>query len=429
MSFFAWFLFGFVTGVAGHYQDECLFTYTLEYNVCENSTCVPVKIAAAEYQRKLNRYYFQGQPPPLDETVLLVGLGSGSEDEWGKKVGKDCWPLLVSALLLQSEIDGFVIGWELSIDRLDKRLKEWELISLSHDDDLNISSISAVSEKLHAQKNWIKWKSTWPLDFALKSLQFHMSSIVMPTTLEIVVCRCREDLTWLLSLTRELSIDRLLKITVIQKCGDFLKDGIFKQVGISDPQGLPRNECSAWLYVFTGDFHELSADYLMFLQADAGRHSIPGYLEVIIRSFSVGTFPKGIGYLPLGEAQQIRSENACRDLVMEFLFGHFDESLVGGYCCGMFLVEREKVVNLPNDLLEKMSNLLTDGVGFLGEECEKWKDPCILFEQFWHVIFGESLSEPLRSENNKFPAFLRITDSQGILPNRNSPHRFPKFVL
>jgi len=270
--------------------------------------------------------------------------------------------------------------------------------------------------------------AAWPVLPALASyrqqvnaIEAHQASMtasgVLPTV-EIVVCHCRESLEWLgnghLYIPRQDQVH--VDLFIYEKCKrpaelESLQAALFRRiVSVDEEDGaVRRDECSGYLRHLV-DRYEDPADYMLFFQADAGDHLQWSYLELVMRA--IGQHSLQADFVHLNHPRLVASLSPCREEVFRRLFDRLPQQMLGSYCCAQFAVSKKRYQAKPLEAYQNMRQLLFEESPDECHDIPGHSTQCLMFEVYWHVLFGEADDLPYRDENPGLPLFLRIRDME-----------------
>jgi hypothetical protein len=393
--------------------NSCFFTYTLNFHLCDaehaaRGECnTDFGLKAADYQRKLINYYWAGEipqrhanstvqaPPPLEEAYWIVGLPDNFQD----RMLKECPGLLLHSYILVAESKLFVH-------------------EESHGHAFFAKAIT-LEKGLPAEARGLLMEN-WPIAAAVDSYQNNFVALKQrkPMSAEMVICRCRENMTWIQDLS---FIGPQVSISVYEKCNERTDPGPLYAAGFAnvevidlpDPEGFRQDECVAYL-AHVLDRYQSLPDVTFFFQADADEHMRLSYLELVLRSIAQGTY--SVPFLHLNTPRLVTMVSRCKRAAYYEVFGELPGELMSTYCCAQFAVERERIISRPRELYAKMMHMLSAPTP---EECSDipgHSTYCLMYETLWHILFGEKPFMPLREENPRLPAFLRVIDKEQESP-------------
>lgn len=173
-------------------------------------------------------------------------------------------------------------------------------------------------------------------------------------------------------------------------------------------------------------------DYTVFLHGDPMDHwkqFTIDYFRLTLQAMSLGRLD--VPFLHLSSPRLVAVKNPCLDYVFEFLFKRPARGLLLTYCCGQFIVSKQRMVQawtvLPR-LRQLVDGNIPDICQRVGPSYEKYPGErlsyCYSIEFIWHVIFGENESQPLRSDDARIPLFLRWKDNEESLPKWREQHLY-----
>lgn len=100
----------------------------------------------------------------------------------------------------------------------------------------------------------------------------------------------------------------------------------------------------------------------------------------------------------------------CKKAAHIEIFGHLPEGKLSVYCCAQFVVSKAALDAQP---LEQYGRMLALLAAPSPQECADipgHSTYCLMYEVFWHVLFGERPYYPFREQNAQLPLFLRVQD-------------------
>ncbi|CAJ1328636.1 unnamed protein product [Effrenium voratum] len=237
----------------------------------------------------------------------------------------------------------------------------------------------------------------------------------------MVICHCRESLDWLQGPSfyvpkKGAAVD----VFIYEKCNfetNLALSPKFRSVSriIVDDQGMRRDECSGYLRHLI-DHYQDPADYTFFFQADAEDHMHFGYLSLVLKSIEQHALTSA--FVHLNYPRLITSMSPCRAEVFRQLFDRYPGRNLGSYCCAQFMVSKERLLANPLERYQRMQQMLFSDSPAECHDIPGHSTLCLMFEVYWHVLFGEPDVLPLRSENSQLQLFLRIRDleNESYLP-------------
>jgi len=357
----------------------------------------------AEMQHLLERYYGGAGRAPLEEVFFATqNLTSAME----ATLMQECPGLLITAYVMVAEARLFI--------------DEAESAAALHKADMLATRLSKEDFDLE--------QVTWPIGQAFASyqsaaarIQNQMSS-QSSTTVHVVVCHCREDLDWLRNGTFSDLKGRVdSSLYVYEKCGQETDTSemysSFSHVYVQPVHDgdVRRDECSAYLHHLVTKYDE-PADFTFFFQADAGDHMEWPYLALVVKALERGTLQ--VPFVHLNYPRLVASLSPCREEVFRLIFDRTPRQMLGSYCCAQFVVSKERILANPRDRYERMSRMLFESSPDECHDIQGHSTHCLMFEVYWHVLFGEPDDLPARAENPTLPLFLRIRDveNESYLP-------------
>jgi len=364
-------------------------------------------LEGADFHYKLTRFFEGTGPPPLEEVFFSTqNLSRATQDE----LQKECPGLLICAFLMLAEarlpIAPEEAGGALAkADYLAGQLSEAELDAV---------------------------KDVWPLEHALASYQHAAAALATAPAgapvVQMVVCHCRESLEWLADSRLYMPAEEevVMQLFVYEKCSKQLENldalrGRFQRVDIVPVEDgdVRRDECSGYLRHLV-DHYEDPPDFVMFFQADAADHMQWGYLSLVMRALERHALQTE--FVHLNHPRLVASLSPCRAKVFEQVFDRPPRQMLGSYCCAQFLVSRSRWLANPLERYQRMNDML---FGESPPECHDipgHSTHCLMFEVYWHVLFGEPDNLPERAENPGLPLMLRTRDleNESYLPAGSS---------
>ncbi|CAL1144353.1 unnamed protein product [Cladocopium goreaui] len=349
----------------------------------------------AELQYKLQRFFAQKGPPPLEEVFIST---QNFTVEVQETIMKECPGLLISAFLVLAETQ-LPISPENSGDAVAKA----------------DSLAQSLDEASYAEQMQI-----WPIQAAFESYTRAMQEVqdaqrqTEHLEVQLVICHCRESLDWLAGPRFYMpKTGAALDVFIYEKCNfdtDLSKmSGHFRSVSrvLVDDKGMRRDECSGYLQHLI-DHYEEPADYTLFFQADAADHLHWGYLSLVMKSLELHTLTSP--FVHLNYPRLITSLSPCRAEVFRQIFDRPPSRTLGSYCCAQFAVSRARIKGNPLERYQRMQQMLFSESPEVCHDIPGHPTLCLMFEVYWHVLFGEKDELPTRAENAALQLFLRIRD-------------------
>lgn len=268
----------------------------------------------------------------------------------------------------------------------------------------------------------------WPVQQALASYQraadVAESLQARVPSVHIVVCHCGESLDWLADGHFHLPTPEqaTVHLFIYEKCGKAAEivpqmAKLYRQISsvVVEDGDVRRDECSAYLRHLV-DHYADPADYTFFFQADAGDHMQWEYLSLVMKA--IGQHGLQVPFVHLNYPRLVSSLSPCREEVFRMIFGRAPARDIGSYCCAQFAVSRERILANPLERYQHMLQMLFDESPPQCHDIPGHSTHCLMFEVYWHVLFGEDDGLPARSENPSLPLFLRIRDieNESYLP-------------
>ena len=117
-----------------------------------------------------------------------------------------------------------------------------------------------------------------------------------------------------------------------------------------------------------------------------------------------GTFD--VPFLALAHERYPMLRTPCLEDVHERLFGEAmpPGQLASAYCCGHFVVSRDRVLARPAGFYQRLVDLVHAGshTSHAGGPCEIGDHPCYAMEFLYHRVFGEALMYPQAPQPTPF---------------------------
>mmetsp|Transcript_60537 Transcript_60537/g.136207 ORF Transcript_60537/g.136207 Transcript_60537/m.136207 type:complete len:407 (-) Transcript_60537:16-1236(-) len=357
----------------------------------------------AEMQHLLERYYSGLGRAPLEE-VFFATQGLTSESQ--ATLMKECPGLLITSYLMVAEA-------RLLIDDVESG-------DAMHKADALASQLSA--EDFEAEQ------ASWPIREAISSFQLAATnmekcrSATDTTTVHVVVCHCREDLDWLANGTfDDVGRATAASLYIYEKCGQLTDVSSFMStfaevhvIEVHDGE-IRRDECSGFLRHLI-DNYDSPANFTFFFQADAGDHMEWPYLSLVNRAIARHVLQ--VPFIHLNYPRLVSSLSPCREEVFRLVFNRSPRAMLGSYCCAQFLVARDRVLANTRERYERMFAMLFEDSPAECHDIQGHSTHCLMYEVYWHVLFGELDELPARMDNPSLPLFLRIRDveNESYLP-------------
>ncbi|CAE7896164.1 unnamed protein product [Symbiodinium necroappetens] len=396
-------------------------TYPSEFRMdwCVGDDCFDQSISCAHFQLRLHSYYAEGSRPPLREAFFLVTL----PPVYQRELLLGCPGMMVLAHLLLAEVRLYTHD-----------PSEAATLSARAQAMMELPEITAV----HLEN--IKY--AWPLQLAMQRIA--NTSLMLdgrrPMTVDIVLPRCGEDLSWLANGSLLQLLPARTRVFVYEKCGgdasfvEYLSMRLESHIQLIHTQlddavdpatGLAarRDECTAYLSHVVREYDNLG-DMTLFLHGDPSDHTPFGLLNILLRGISLGTFA-GLDFVHLGSPRLVATYNPCQNDIYERAFNHPLQGRLFTYCCSQFAVSKRRIQQRPLEEYAKMLQLVDGSVADvcerIGPSYEKYAGQrlshCFFLEFMWHVVFGEPDELPLRADEPKLPLPLRLKDSDESLPS------------
>eukprot|EP00434_Breviolum_minutum_P018190 symbB.v1.2.016047.t2/scaffold1212.1/size131235/13 len=268
----------------------------------------------------------------------------------------------------------------------------------------------------------------WPIQAAFQSYARAMKEVEdaqrkkEDIEVHLVICHCRESLDWLEGPRFYMpKSGAVVDVFIYEKC-NFDTDlsqmsGQFRSVSrvLVDDQGMRRDECSGYLKHLI-DHYEEPADYTFFFQSDAADHLHWGYLSLVTKSIELHSLTSP--FVHLNYPRLITSLSPCRAEVFRRIFDRPPARTLGSYCCAQFAVSKERIRANPLERYQRMQEMLFSDSPKECHDIPGHPTLCLMFEVYWHVLFGEKDELPTRAENAALQLFLRIRDleNESYLP-------------
>eukprot|EP00411_Alexandrium_monilatum_P033499 CAMPEP_0175338580 /NCGR_PEP_ID=MMETSP0095-20121207/4906_1 /TAXON_ID=311494 /ORGANISM="Alexandrium monilatum, Strain CCMP3105" /LENGTH=407 /DNA_ID=CAMNT_0016635983 /DNA_START=34 /DNA_END=1257 /DNA_ORIENTATION=- len=359
-------------------------------------------LEGVDLQYKLLRFFDGKGPPPLEEVFFTTqNLSRAVQDE----LLKDCPGLLVNSFIVLAEVS---------------------LPVAPEESAAALAKAEELAERL-SKEEYEAAVEAWPILPALSSYRRAAAAVEAAPqrtlSVDIVVCHCGESLDWLVDgrVFMPAVDSAAVDVYIYEKCSKptdvNTSSASFRHVySIPVKDGdIRRDECSAYLKHLVDRYSD-PADYTFFFQADAGDHMQWEYLSLVMRSISLHTLQAP--FVHLNHPRLVASLSPCREEVFRHVFGRRPRQMLGSYCCAQFAVARERVLANPLERYERMQQML---FGDSPSECHDipgHSTHCLMYEVYWHVLFGEQDDLPERAANPALPLFLRIRDleNESYLP-------------
>lgn len=360
-------------------------------------------LEGADFQYKLSGFFEGRGPPPLEEVFFSTQNLSRATQE---VLHKDCPGLLVSAFIMLAEA------------RLPVAPEE-------------AGGALAKADQLAARLSTEEYEAVtqlWPVLPALESYQRAAAAIAdTPTeapTVHVVVCHCRESLDWLgdqrfyMPARDRATVD----LFVYEKCAQrpdnlVVLEKRFQRVSTVPVEdgAIRRDECSGYLRHLVDHYHS-APDFALFFQADAGDHMQWGYLTLVMQAIERHALQ--VGFVHLNHPRLVASLSPCREEVFRRVFGRGPRQMLGSYCCAQFLVSRARWLANPLERYENMQRMLFEESPPECHDIPGHSTHCLMYEVYWHVLFGEPDDLPERAANPALPLMLRTRDleNESYLP-------------
>merc|ERR1712194_10105 len=183
-----------------------------------------------------------------------------------------------------------------------------------------------------------------------------------------------------------------------------------------DDGDVRRDECAAYVEHLIKHY-ENPPDHTFFFQADAGDHMQWGYLSLVLRALEEHSLLAD--FVHLNHPRLVASLSPCRAEVFRQVFDRYPTAMLGSYCCAQYMVSRSRWLANPIERYQRMQQML---FGDSPPECHDipgHSTHCLMYEVYWHVLFGEPDDLPERAENSALPLMLRIRDleNESYLPH------------
>lgn len=400
-------------------------TYPSEFQLswCLGDDCHDTTLSAAHFQLRVGRYYSDNGRPPLREAFFVATLPMPYQTH----LLHSCPGMVILAYLLLAEVRLY-----------------------THEPSEAAELVARAQAMLQMPEitgpHLLAVQQTWPLKDALTryestELRFR-SAPDAPMSVDFVIPRCREDLSWLADRSKLEVLPKRTRIFVYEKCGS--RDSAIRNLtrrlesnvivvrtqlpDAADPRtGLDarRDECTAYLaHVVQRYSDQELADMTLFLHGDPSDHTPFGFLSLVLRGVALGTL-RDVDFLHLGAPRLVHTANSCQSELFRMAIGRPQQRPLSTYCCSQFAVSKRRILQRPlNDYLRMYS--LVDGsvpdmCERIGPAYEKYEGQrlshCFFFEFMWHVVFGEEEELPLRADDRSLPSVLRLKDSEERVPS------------
>lgn len=398
-------------------QSQATYPSEFRFSWCVGDACFDHSVSAAHFQLRLARYYRDGSRPPIREAFFVATL----PPPYQKELLYGCPGLTVLAHLLLAEARLYTHAPEEAGELV---ARAGEMLALPEITGPHLEGI----------------KGAWPLAEALHTYELTAQRLEparrQPQSVDFVLPRCREDLSWLTDHSKLEVLPERTRIFVYEKCGEApnftaklakrvtiihssLEDAVDPQTG----RAARRDECTAYLAHVVQNYNEGLADMTLFLHGDPSDHTPWGLLALVLRGLALGTL-RGIGFMHLGAPRLVHTANPCQAGLFEAAMGRPQKGPLSTYCCSQFAVARERILERPLSDYIRMLRLVDGSIPDLcervGPAYELYRGQrlshCYFFEFMWHVIFGEGEELPLRADDVRLPVALRLKDNEESLP-------------
>lgn len=398
-------------------------TYPSEFRFswCVGDRCFDHSISAAHFQLRIGKYYLEGSRPPLKEALFIATLPPPYQKEllWG------CPGLMVLAHLLLAEARLYTHEPE----------EAGELVARA-------GTMMSLPEIAGPHLEGIK--SAWPLADALGRYELTAQRLDIdrkqPMSVDLVLPRCREDLSWLADRGKLEMLPDRTRIFIYEKCGEagavpnvttrsgrrvtvvhsVLDDADDPHTGMA----ARRDECTAYLAHVVRHYDSGFADMTLFLHGDPSDHTPFGLLNILFRGLALGSL-RDLEFVHLGAPRLVHTANPCQAGLFEAAFGRAQRAPLSTYCCSQFAVAKRRILSRPLSDYARMMQLvdgtIPDMCDRVGPAYERYRGArlshCYFFEFMWHVVFGEGEELPLRADDARLPVSLRLKDNEESLPS------------
>eukprot|EP00397_Hematodinium_sp_SG-2012_P047213 GEMP01053603.1.p1 GENE.GEMP01053603.1~~GEMP01053603.1.p1 ORF type:complete len:333 (+),score=78.48 GEMP01053603.1:92-1090(+) len=287
-------------------------------------------LSPALLQYRFWKFYEERGPPPLDEAAWLITTPKALDDCPGMRA-VTLYFMAEAALYHRPE-------------------HEWQAL-------LN----NATQTDLHNLD-----RSNWPVDAARSSFQKTREALAsknwVSTSLDIVICHCRESLIWLRDMPPPPALNT--RLVIYEKCGKQIAEdekleevwANIDTVDLPDPPGFRKDECVAFLHYLVHR-RESASNYTIFLQADASDHMNLDYLRLVLQM--IATTELDVPFLHLNMHRVVKAVTPCKNATYVQIFGREPRNLQS-YCCAQFLVRRDRILARDRTFYEKMMNMMDE---------------------------------------------------------------------
>ncbi len=248
-------------------------------------------------------------------------------------------------------------------------------------------------------------------------------------SVHLALCRCSENLDWLVSLLTEISSQTSLDLVIhlYETCG--VDEGTLelqeaatvfghvKRETVTGGGTSASSECTTHVvlkHLLGYGNDDTLPKFLLFLPSAAPLEAEEQLYKVVFKSITSRTLAVDFMALGLTRSPPI-SLNACqKDLIQAQVLNIQNYPL--GYEGPRFLVSSQRI----RDSMDQVRSLIST--------FEQPPPHCTL-EQFeiavanwWHIVFGEAAQLPIRADDDRLPMFVRVSDG----PSGFSRTRMPK---
>mmetsp|Transcript_101279 Transcript_101279/g.325505 ORF Transcript_101279/g.325505 Transcript_101279/m.325505 type:complete len:406 (-) Transcript_101279:38-1255(-) len=369
------------------------------------------RLMGSDFQRRVVRHYALDERPPLEEAMWLIT----APENFQVRTLKECSAMQLVAYILIAESKLYLQG-----PRPDA--PPGNLIALA------VQQAHAVPSEVYSSL-----VRAWPLEHAMQRFQdvaHRVQSRIAERSpprhfgIQLVVCRCEEDLAWLATSSWP---DEGASLLVYEACAG--SDGslalpvesktLLGAAGLAVTSGLAPadahtsdGDCGARIVlahtadvVSAGDVAEDSApNFVLFLPAQEPVESESRLLGFVAHSLRLRSLD--VPFVSLGMRRSPpRISTACEREVWQAAFGEPSRPL--GYLGARFLVGREALRGRSAAHYEQLLALLDHPPPACGDD---HAGVASALSSSWHAAFGEPIRQPLRADDGRLPLFLRASD-------------------
>lgn len=303
-------------------RTDAVATYPSEFRFswCFGADCSDYGISAAHFQLKLASYYAEGSRPPLREAFFVATLPL----EYLRELVLGCPGLAIMAHVLLAEVRLYTHPPEEAAELMAR-----------------VDAMTAMPEIVGPHLDHVH--GSWPYLQAraqYESTLLHMQAVAS-SSVDIVLPRCREDLSWLGDRTRLEVLPAQTRIFIYEKCGGqslanlsrilepdveifdvLLEDAADPMTGLA----ARRDECTAYLnhvvrqYAVDASGGTGFSDVTLFLHGDPGDHTPMGLLNLVLRGLASGGLSY-IQFLHMGSPRMVYTTNPCQVDIFELAIG------------------------------------------------------------------------------------------------------------